>query len=99
MLIRLSSSQPAADISGTEDLRSLAVEMTGCMSSGDAADKLGALGHVDGDHVWLHINMLRAAARPSGADGWSADFDSMITYAASNGWVDAAGVHVRAHIL
>jgi hypothetical protein len=94
MLVRLTSSRPAADLSGPEDLRSLAVEIADRMTSGNAADKLGALGH-----VWLHVNMLRVAAQFSGADDWSADFDSMITYAASNGWVDAPGVTVRAHIL
>jgi hypothetical protein len=98
MLIRLSSSQSAAIVAGAEDLRSLAVEIANGMSSTDAADKLGALGHIDGDHVWLHISTLRAAAQPAGKDDWSADFDSMITHAASNGWVDAAGVHLRAHI-
>lgn len=98
MLIYLSSSRPSADISGSDDLRSLAVEIADRMSPAEAADRLGALGHIDGDHAWLHISLLRVAAHPCGARDRSTEFDSMINYAASNGWVDAAGLNVQAHI-
>jgi hypothetical protein len=63
---------------------------------------LGALGAVDGDHVWLDIAQLRAAAEaglPSDAlEGWSAGFEGMIGYATKSGWVSDDGTRVRAHI-
>ncbi|MEO6654104.1 MAG: hypothetical protein ABIP17_15770 [Ilumatobacteraceae bacterium] len=50
-------------------------------------------------HVWLRIAEARArGADASSGDDFNAGFDAMIEYAASHGWLDAAGTHVRAHV-
>ena len=80
------------------DLKSLSVQ---------AADRahlsaLGALGQVDGDHVWLSIDALKAAAAATVPDdersAWADGYDGMIAYATSKGWASADGSAVRAHI-
>lgn len=50
----------------------------------------------DPDHVWLAIDRTRTVVTEASGD--AAAFDSMIHYAASKGWLDAAGTHVRAHV-
>jgi hypothetical protein len=63
-----------------------------------AADALSAAGAggLDGDHAWLDIAWLRAAGPDD--DAWRGQFDGMIAYATSKGWVDEPGRRVRAHV-
>lgn len=68
---------------------------------GAAGHGLGPLGRLDGNHAWLHIEMLRdAAAEGVHADAaeWRASFDQMIAYATGKGWVSDDGRDVRAHV-
>ncbi len=52
----------------------------------------------DGEHVWLDVAVARAiGAEQAGAD-WTDRYDGMLAYAASKGWVDGSGTHVRAHV-
>ena len=53
----------------------------------------------DWDHVWIDIAMLRAKA-VAGVDDpdFAAQFDGMISYAAEQGWLNALGTRVRAHL-
>jgi hypothetical protein len=82
------------------DLKGLAVH---------AADRahlpaLGDLGELtdDGDHVWLSIADLKAAAAATLPDderaAWADAYDGMIAYALSKGWASPDGTAVRAHI-
>ena len=57
----------------------------------------GGIGTVEDGHAWLHIRALRSAGDGSGE--WNDRFDAMLRYAERNGWVDAAGSRVRAHIV
>ena len=53
----------------------------------------------DGEHVWLDIAAARAVgAEVADDEEWSVKYDAMIAYATSEGWTDAAGTHVRAHV-
>ncbi len=53
----------------------------------------------DGAHVWLDIGEARVAGAATAEDPAFGDrFDAMIAFAASKGWTDEAGTHVRAHI-
>lgn len=49
----------------------------------------------DDAHVWVAIDALRAAATAHAETG---AFDAMIAYAASKGWIDESGTHLRAHV-
>ncbi|HTR94594.1 MAG TPA: hypothetical protein VMI73_22920 [Trebonia sp.] len=55
------------------------------------------IGTIEDGHVWLHIAALREAG--DGGGDWNDRFDAMLRYAQRNGWVDAAGSRVRAHIV
>jgi len=52
----------------------------------------------DGEHVWLDISRARRAGAAAAGEGFTERFDAMIGYAASKGWTNAAGSHVRAHV-
>ena len=56
------------------------------------------LGRVDGDHVFVHLGVVRELAGHHGDDdAWLAGLQQMVDYAAANGWMDADG-RVRAHV-
>ncbi|MFZ8999646.1 MAG: hypothetical protein ACO225_05440 [Ilumatobacteraceae bacterium] len=94
MIIRLSTSAPPAldDLDRFDRLHAtadadLSSTATGSLCRWDADDD---------EHVWLDVAEARATIVDAGRD--AAAFDSMIGYAASKGWLDAAGTHVRAHV-
>lgn len=58
------------------------------------------LGTLDdgGEHIHVAVGALRRLAEGRTQDDWATRFDGMLSYAASKGWLDPAGTHVRAHI-
>jgi hypothetical protein len=81
-----------------QNLNQLHVEFRGVEDTpAGQALEAGGIGTVDGGHVWLHISALRSAG--DGRGDWNDRFDAMLRYAQRNGWVDAAGSRVRAHIV
>lgn len=53
----------------------------------------------DDGHVWVDVDWLRTAGLAQIGDaGYAAQFDAMIAYATSKGWLDESGTRVRAHI-
>lgn len=63
------------------------------------ADSLRAVGagRLDGDDAGINVDWLRrnTADRPA---KWQGDFDKMLAYAVSKGWMDARGAVLKAHI-
>ena len=87
-----------AAVEDAGNLRQLHAEFRGVDDRAAAAALSAAgLGELSGDHVWLSVAGLRAAGDAS--PEWAAGFDGMIAYAASQGWVDADGTRVRAHVV
>jgi hypothetical protein len=87
-----------ATVEDAGNLRQLHAEFRGVDDLAAAAALSAAgLGELSGDHVWLSVAGLRAAAdgTPDGAAG----FDGMIAYAASKGWISADGSRVQAHVI
>ncbi|PXY23313.1 hypothetical protein DI005_17930 [Prauserella sp. PE36] len=81
-------------VEDTDDLRRLSA--TSSLSPEEissALDESGA-GTYAGDHCWLYVAALRALGPDE--DRWRTEFDRMIAYAASRGWV--AGDCVRVHL-
>jgi hypothetical protein len=81
-----------------QNLNQLHAEFRGVEDApaGQSLEEAG-IGAIEDGHVWLQIAALRAAG-DSGGD-WNDRFDAMLRYAQRNGWVDAAGSRVRAHIV
>ena len=68
---------------------------------GDLNKLLGAAGSVDDageDHVWIHFDWVRNEASGRVAADWAPQFDAMVRYAATKGWLNEAGTSIRAHI-
>jgi hypothetical protein len=59
------------------------------------AAALSGIGRIDGAHAWIDETWLRAKGADYGA-GWEAEFDTMLAFAQSKGWVENGAI--RAHI-
>lgn len=94
MIVQFSSEADPTVVDGA-DFGSLSVTAAGPIGK-VRFDPLGRLDD-DGQHVWLDIAALRSAL-PVEARARIADYDGMIAYATRKGWVDEAGISVRAHI-
>jgi hypothetical protein len=86
-----------ATVADPQNLRQLHAEFRG-VDDAAAAEALRAagLGTVDGDHVWLDADALRAAG--DGSSGWTVDFYAMLAYAKTRGWTNEDSSQVRAHV-
>lgn len=69
--------------------------------------ELAALGHalvdadagrVDGDHAFIEIGALRRMVSGRVGDSWADDFEKMLGYARSKGWLDETGSSIQAHV-
>lgn len=87
-----------ARVDDADNLKALEV-VTGGRGTRLVADALAAsrLGRLEGEHAWLRIDALRAAARGDRDEAWVTGFDGMIGYAHKQGWTNDAG-EVRAHL-
>lgn len=94
MIVRIDASG-AVSLDDAADLKRLHVEAADAATAGDALAAAGAGGPAEDGHVALAISWLRAAsAGAAPAD----EFDAMIGYATSKGWVDVDAQTVRAHL-
>lgn len=67
------------------------------LEAGVARAGLGTL-LPDGEHLMVRVETIRQMASGRVGPGWDEDLAGMLGYAASKGWTDEAGAHVRAHI-
>src|SRR5487761_1136380 len=87
----------SAQVEEAADLRRLEVWSRGRL--GGALPAVASSVDGDDDHVWLDISALRGLGGVGRDADWHRQFDEMIAYAASKGWIDGAGSAVRAHIV
>ena len=50
------------------------------------------------NHVYVNVDAVRSMAAGRVGDGWAQEFEGMLAYASSKGWLDANGSAVEAHI-
>jgi hypothetical protein len=81
----------------TDNLNALSVQLRSADAQ-LAATVLGNYGRVDGSHVWLDIESLKALVPLPRSGSWDERFAKTMAYARSKGWVDETGKFVRAHI-
>ena len=95
MIIRLGRDDAVVDEPGDTSRLSVVADRALDHDQRAAALRDSGLGRLDNDHAWLSIAELQArCVGPHGAD--AAQFDAMVAFAASRGWV--AGQELRAHI-
>lgn len=61
-------------------------------------DVLAPHGHLDGDHAWIRVDAVVALAGDAATEAWRADFDGMVAYARSKGFLSDDGTAIRAHL-
>lgn len=97
MIVVVDGAAGSVALEDAANLRALSVELRSC-SPAEAGRLLGELGRIDGEHVWLDIDRLRALSPLAGDPEWAAGFDGVMTYAGTQGWIDDSGSKVRAHL-
>jgi hypothetical protein len=92
------------EVREADDCRRFHVESALDPSELDGVLRAGSAGHAD-DHgaAWIRVDWVVSAVRASaqattGAD-WHERFEAMLGYARGKGWLDAAGTHIRAHVV
>lgn len=61
---------------------------------------MGAAGHQceDAEHVWVSAEWVRQSVVGVVDQDWGSGFDAMLEFAASKGWLNESGSHIKAHI-
>jgi flavin reductase (DIM6/NTAB) family NADH-FMN oxidoreductase RutF len=101
VLVDLTQDPPVPQLRDPEDFTAFKLTARGKSDAPTLDAALGDLGHIDpaGEHAWLTLGGLRALAGELAASAaWSDDFEGMVRYAGSRGWLSAEGDAVRAHI-
>jgi hypothetical protein len=55
-------------------------------------------GRVDGEDAFIDIGAVRQMASGRVGDSWAGDFEKMLGYARSKGWIDETGSSIQAHV-
>jgi hypothetical protein len=99
LYVDVTTGPAAVALSDEEDLTRFSVRVPEGTPAESIAGSLAAVGagRLDGVQAATNADWLRehTADRPA---QWQGDFDKMLAYAASKGWMDAAGTVVKAHI-
>ena len=71
-------------------------------ADGDRHDVLAVLGSEARlgrtHHLWWSIEAVRRLAPVDREPAWDEQFDAMMAWAGTQGWIDEAGTHVQVHI-
>jgi hypothetical protein len=82
-----------------DDLTRFSVRVPDGFAPESIADSLEAAGagRLEGDDAGINVDWLhrQTADRPA---QWQGDFDKMLAYAVSKGWMDTGGAVLKAHI-
>jgi hypothetical protein len=57
-----------------------------------------AAGRLDGEHAWIAVDAVRRMAAGRTGSTWEANFEAMLEYASTKGWLDDTGATIRAHV-
>jgi hypothetical protein len=98
--VDLGTVPPAVSLEQPEDCKRFHLAV---VNGDDPLLVLGALvdaaaGRLEGDHAWIAVDSVRRMAAGRVGPGWDADFEGMLAFAASQGWIDPTGGSIRAHV-
>jgi hypothetical protein len=79
-----------------DDLRSFEVVVIegGAGGAGDWPDAVAR----HEEHAWIRVGALRELAGPAAGPEWEAQFEAMLGFARSRGWLDEEHDAVRGHV-
>jgi len=55
-------------------------------------------GRVEGDDAYIAVGVVRRMASGRVGASWADDFEKMVAYARSKGWMDETGNAIQAHV-
>ena len=86
------------DLVEAGDCQSFSVRVVGEGGVPDLVLTLAGCGVVEEDHVWVDVEVVRRLALFSTGEDWDAQFEAMVEYAGTKGWLDDDGHRIRAHV-
>jgi hypothetical protein len=99
MYIDIDTTQGHTKVHDVDDLKRFSVRAADQSDPNALSQTLAPLGHFDADNnAWIDIAALRTASGRSDDPGWTTQYDAMVAYAASKGWVNESGTAIRAHL-
>ena len=98
--VDLATAPPTVSLEEPDDCKRFHLAVVG---GRDAAMVFGALvdaaaGRLEGDHAWITVDAVRRMAAGRVGPDWAADFDGMLAFAQSKGWIDPTGAAIQAHV-
>jgi hypothetical protein len=98
MIVRVDTAGGQASLEQPEDCKKFHVEASGG-GLAQVAAVLGTSADAPDDHVWVPLDWVRAEATGRVPENWTAEFDGMLGYASSKGWMSPDGRSIQAHIV
>ena len=80
------------------NFREFHVSMDGDVAAAVAAFDSRAAASERDNHLWIDIAFVRELAGDAADAEWESQFDGMLAYANSKGWIDEPANRVEAHI-
>jgi hypothetical protein len=102
VIVHVDPTSGSATLSEPTDCKRFHVEAPA--NAGDARDEatlatvLGTPAGAPDGHVWVPVDWVRGQAAGRVPDGWAADFDGMVAFAASKGWLSDDRRFIQAHV-
>jgi hypothetical protein len=98
MIVQVDITAGQATLEQPEDCKKFHVAAPAGTELGQIAEMLGTEDDAPADHVWVPVDWVRQQASGRVSDGWAGEFDGMLGYASSKGWMSPDGASVQAHV-
>jgi hypothetical protein len=100
VLVDLAATHPAVTLAQPDDCTRFHLQVTGARDPALLASTLAeaGAGRLVGDDAFVRVDAVRAMAAGRVGAAWQTDFDGMLDYARTKGWVDDAGEAIQAHV-
>lgn len=101
VLVDTTTMPPVVTLEEPDDTKAFHLAVVG--GAGDRGMVYGALvdaaaGRLEDEHAWIAVDAVRRMAAGRTGPTWDADFDAMLDFASTKGWLDDTGATIRAHI-
>jgi hypothetical protein len=100
VIVRVDTASGSATLAEPTDCKKFHVEASGA-GARDVAQVAVVLGtplDAPADHAWVPVDWVRDQAAGRVPIGWESDFDAMLGFAASKGWLSDDRRLVQAHV-
>jgi hypothetical protein len=102
VLFDFAQDQPSVTLAEPSDFKRFHVSVKGSHTKSELNKVLTerALGWVEGDDAFVGVEAVRALASGEAIDStWESDFQVMLDFAETKGWLSPDGSAIRAHVV